>query len=157
MTLWRKLDVARTSEGVGGWLAVFCLLTGFLFPLRALTDAAVFHRFADRAAQRIPGLAAMADAYSGVYLVLSILAVITSIVLVLHTSHAVDFAKAFLLLVPMATVALVLLPGLAHLNDTEQAEWFDGVMLDFVISLAMSLAWLAYFSVSRRVKMTYSH
>ena len=146
----------RKLVGVRGWLALFCAGTGFFGPLGLVQLIPELRQEILQHSAEDPSLPLVGSILIGLVLLIIAGSVTVAFALISLKPWAPRAAKIFLVAVP--TIAWVMVLGSAALSSIggEAAGWELNSAPPLVLSTISSGVWFGYFSVSRRVKMTYS-
>ena len=141
--------------GVRGWLAWFCFMVGVLFPIGTLQNIRNFRIAVSRAAARDAWFIAVGNVYTAMFGLLVVAAFVVAYSILRLRPWAPRITTVFLISVPIFTGSLLLVPFAFSWPDKLTQHWQPIVVQSLVSNVLSSLIWLAYFSVSRRVRVNF--
>lgn len=136
-------------SGIGGWLALFCVILVFISPARSA--------FALFRTMEATGIASTEDLITfGFVAGMSVFSILSGVALLMRKSYAVKLAKSYLL--TTLVVSFIVPVSLLLMFDMPE-EYRDSILSNkfstLVSPVMFFLIWFGYLSTSSRVKNTF--
>ena len=145
------------KSGIGGWLAILCIILMLVTPMRSFYELYTVHIVVSPLFENYPGIRNYALLSYLLTIVMALCSIFCGYILWKIKSNAVKYTKIFLIALLISSLIQPFYVYLFELPIEIIDATFEGVPYLYLNAFVFVGIWYSYLSVSDRVKVTYGN